>query len=117
MRILVCGDRFWWDEKKMQEVFDDIVYDYENVTIIEGEAKGADLMARKLALECGLDVEGYPANWNKHKKAAGAIRNRKMLDQRIDKVIAFHSDIENSKGTKDCITEAKRRGIPVTLIT
>ncbi len=117
MRILVCGDRVWADEKKMQEVFDDLEYDHKDITIIEGEARGADLMARKLGEKMGWDIEAYPANWIKYKKAAGPIRNTKMLKLNIDLVIAFHSDIENSKGTKHCITEAKRRGIPVTLIS
>lgn len=116
MRILVCGDREWSDEKKMQQVFDDLEYDRPDITIIEGEARGADLMARTLAIKRGWDVEGYPANWIKFKKAAGPIRNIKMLTKDIDLVIAFHSDIENSKGTLHCITEAKKRGIEVRLV-
>ena len=38
------------------------------------------------------------------------VRNKKMLDMNPDLVIAFHDDIENSKGTKDCIKEAEKRG-------
>jgi len=36
-----------------------------------------------------------------------------MLDEKPDLVIAFHPNLAESKGTKDCVNEAKRRGIPV----
>jgi hypothetical protein len=40
-----------------------------------------------------------------------------MLDTKPDLVIAFHEDIESSKGTKDCIKEARRRGIAVDVVS
>lgn len=45
------------------------------------------------------------------------IRNKQMLDEgKPDLVLAFHTDIENSKGTKNMIYQAKKRGIKVILI-
>jgi hypothetical protein len=38
-----------------------------------------------------------------------------MLDLKPDLVIAFHEDLNVSKGTMDCILEANRRGIKVEI--
>jgi len=40
-----------------------------------------------------------------------------MLDEgKPDLVLAFHTDIKNSKGTKNMIQQAEKRGIKVILI-
>ena len=60
----------------------------------------------------------FPADWKTFGKAAGPIRNRKMLDEGLpDVVIAFHEDIERSKGTKNMISQACEQGIDVILIS
>jgi hypothetical protein len=64
--------------------------------------RGADTLAGIIAEQIGLQVEVYPADWNRHGQAAGPIRNQQMLDQgRPDIVLAFHANISQSKGTKD----------------
>lgn len=69
-------------------------------------------MAADFARQYGYPLIEIPADWTTYGKAAGPIRNRQMLDLNPDIVIAFHNDITSSKGTKDTVTEAKRRGIP-----
>lgn len=73
-------------------------------------------MAREIAEELNIPFKPFPANWTKHGKAAGPIRNREMLDENPDLVLAFHTDIENSKGTADTLCEAEDRGIIYALI-
>ena len=107
-RILVCGSRNWTNRKLMEIVFEYIT----DAVIIEGECRGADLMARKLAEEKNFVVKKYPADWSKYGRSAGPIRNRKMINEgNPDIVLAFHEDWENSKGTKDMIKLAEENGI------
>lgn len=40
-----------------------------------------------------------------------------MLDEKPDLVVAFHDALHRSRGTKDCVEEAQRRGIPVRVFT
>jgi hypothetical protein len=76
---------------------------------IEGEAKGADSLARDVALELGFKVLSFPADWDKYHRAAGPIRNRQMLTEgKPDLVLAFHQDLTRSKGTKNMVTLARR---------
>lgn len=114
MKVLICGDRFWDD---YWTIYDEISKLNKDTIIIHGAAKGADIMGATIALKLGFTVNAFPAKWLQYGKAAGPIRNRQMLDQNPDLVIAFHNDIENSKGTKDCKKEAEKRGIEVRLIS
>jgi DNA-binding MurR/RpiR family transcriptional regulator len=59
----------------------------------------------------------YPADWEAYGKAAGPIRNQRMLDEgKPDLVIAF-SDLPTTSGTYDMIKRAKAAGIPVYLVS
>lgn len=114
MRLLICGGRDWTDRRTILFWIKSIKPDL----VIEGEAKGADTLARKAAESLSIAVKGYPAQWSLYGRSAGHIRNIQMLDSsQPDLVLAFHADIKDSKGTLHMITEACRRGIPVHLVT
>ncbi len=60
-----------------------------------------------------MPVEAYPAEWARYHHAAGPIRNKQMLTEgKPDLVIAFHNDIEKSKGSKNMVALAKKHDIP-----
>lgn len=119
MKVLVCGSRDWVDRKIIRERLLKLPPD---TIIIEGGCghgfgpTGVDLLARAVALEIGFEVVEFPAAWKKYGNAAGPIRNIKMLNTKPHLVIAFHDDIDNSKGTKHTVTEARKRGIEVEII-
>lgn len=109
-RVLVCGDRNWTNGRLIREHLQVLGAE----VVIEGEASGADSLARKAAEELGLEVVPFPANWKKFGRAAGPIRNQLMLDEgKPTYVLAFHNDIEHSKGTKDMVARARKAHIPV----
>lgn len=70
-------------------------------------------MAAEIAGKMGLEVRSEPADWNRYGRRAGMIRNRVMLDMNPGFVMAFHKDLDASRGTRDCVLEALRRGITV----
>jgi hypothetical protein len=113
MKVLICGDRNWTDRTA---IFNRMRKLPVGAIIITGGAKGADSLAYDEAQFLGFTTMRFMANWRMYGKAAGPIRNRKMLDQNPDLVIAFHSDLEHSKGTKDCVAQARKRGTPVEII-
>lgn len=86
--------------------------EYQNdCVLVHGAATGADTMAGKIAKELGWQVEEYPADWNKHGKAAGPIRNQQMVDLGADICLAF--PLGESRGTRHCMKAAERAGIKV----
>jgi hypothetical protein len=114
MKVLVCGSRNWFDRNV---IFRRLSQLSKDTVVLEGEASGADSLARDVAIALSLEVRRFPADWEKYGRAAGPIRNREMLDEKPDLVIAFHSDLWKSRGTADTVREAKKRGIPVEVIT
>lgn len=116
MKVLICGDRNWQDRELIHSWVDKLAYQGYN-TIIEGEARGADQISRELGEELWFTVLRFPADWDKYGRAAGPIRNRQMLDEKPDLVLAFHNNIQTSKGTADTVREAKRRGIRCIIVT
>lgn len=119
MRVLICGDRNWTDREMIREWVQDFNAKCGILrcfgTVIHGAAKGADMIAHEEVLKCEyLRPNAYPADWKKHGKAAGPIRNQQMLEEGHPvQVIAFHDDIENSKGTGHMVRIARAAGIPV----
>lgn len=115
MKILICGDRNWNNFNKIEQFLKTLP---KNTTIIEGDCRGADKISGYLARRLGLQVEVYPANWDKYGNYAGIKRNQQMIDEgHPTKVVAFHNNIQNSKGTKDMINRAKQNNIPTQVIT
>jgi len=116
MKVLVCGDRNWKDDIKMNQVLRTLQKD---IILIHGDCRGADKMSAQIGKRFGFKVIAYPANWKVYGKGAGPIRNQQMLDENpdIDLVLAFHNGIEHSKGTKDMVQRADKKGIKYKLIT
>lgn len=119
-RVLICGDREWWDERPIRELLLSLPRDS---LIITGGCRGADRIANEIAESMGFATKVEDAKWDEYanmgiRRAAGPIRNRKMLaDFKPDVVYAFHNDIEHSKGTKDMVEISRRKGVLVEIIT
>jgi len=110
-RFLFCGDRKWANKQVIRSVVATLP---EGSTVIEGEARGVDTLSRDAALERGLMVERYPAQWSRYGRRAGPIRNQIMLEHgKPEVMIYFHYNIAESKGTKDMITRCRKARIPV----
>lgn len=118
-KLLVTGDRNWASEGVVDHVLDLYVQAHgaKNILLIAGKARGLDTIAATLAKAKGIHVAEVEALWETYHRAAGPIRNGVMLAIDPDEVVAFHNDIENSKGTKHCYEAAIKRGINARLVT
>ena len=116
MRVLVCGSRHFNDYAKLCNEMDKLPLDENQpITIISGEARGADTLAKRYAEECGWNYEGYPADWNTYGKRAGPIRNRRMLvEGKPELVVAFLAP--DSRGTQNMIDQSKKAGVEVYVV-
>lgn len=121
MRVLICGSRNWSDPGPINALLAglDILAEGQNesLVVIHGDANGADTLAGNLAKRWGAKVIPEPADWDKHGKAAGPIRNQKMLDDHSpDVVYAFRCE-GKSNGTDDMCNRARKAGIPTYVIS
>ena len=135
-KVLICGSRTFGQDDRygrpdpvrvqmIRQVLQDLKAEYYGkgtLRIIEGAAKGADTIAGCVADELGLEVVEYPAQWDKHGRGAGPIRNTQMLvEGKPDLVIAFSdimpvgANIPITPGTQDMVVKAIRAGVGVQI--
>ena len=116
MKIIISGDR--------NATFDDhglIIKEFINsleddCIIIHGDCRGVDKIAGFYSKVRGLEVQTKAAEWKKHGKAAGPIRNQEMLNEKPDLVVLFHPDIEKSLGTRNMRDIARKANITTKYI-
>jgi hypothetical protein len=87
-------------------------------TVVHGDCRGIDKLSGEIAQELGLNVLEFPVTkeeWETFGKAAGPIRNKRMLKTQPKYVLAFHPDIQYSRGTRDMMSIAYLAGVTVYL--
>lgn len=108
LRLAVVGSRTFHDYKLMSE----ILQWYDIKEIVSGGAVGADSLARRYARENDIPLREFPAQWEKHGKKAGFVRNEMIVDA-CDEVVAFWDG--KSRGTKHTIDFAEKKNKPVSV--
>ncbi len=83
------------------------------IEVVCGGAKGADELGEWYARRLGYRIKFFEAEWNKHGKKAGMLRNLKMAKY-ADTLIAFWDG--KSRGTNNMITVAKQNGLNIKVI-
>jgi hypothetical protein len=88
---LVCGGRNFSDRAAVQETLDACVRKFGRPElVVAGGAQGADTEAMVWAVARKIRRKVYAADWAKHGKAAGMLRNAQMLrESGANLVIAF----------------------------
>jgi hypothetical protein len=110
VRVLVCGGRDFEDAEMVRDVLSVLPIS----ALIEGGARGADRLAREYAKSRAIPLQSYRAEWDRLGRAAGPLRNRKMLvEGRPDLVVAF----PGGRGTADMVQQARAAGVRTMVYT
>ena len=114
-KIVVAGCRNYNNYEEAEKFIDicisEIKKKYELI-FISGGCSGADMLGELYAKNHSYNIKHYYADWSKHGKAAGPIRNKQMA-QTADYVICFWDG--KSKGTKSMINYSKQFGKPLKI--
>lgn len=108
MKVIIAGSR-------QIEDYDIVVRavqasEFHVTEVVSGMARGVDRLGLKYAKHYNLSAKHVPADWQKHGKAAGFIRNVEMAEY-ADALIAVWDG--KSHGTAHMIAEARKRGLKV----
>ncbi len=107
MQVIVSGSRDWADIDAVFRALDEL----QPTLVIQGGARGADLIAKNWCEARGVRCKTYPAAWARHGRRAGMLRNVLMLQSHPTAlVVAFPLD---GPGTWGCIREARARRMAV----
>ena len=114
LRVLVTGSRTWADKFPVYGALDALA-ETATLTIVHGAASGgADYWADRWHSFCaGHHIERHPAEWARHGKRAGFIRNTAMAKLGADICLAFIRN--DSNGATHCAREAEANDIPVVV--
>lgn len=122
MNVLITGSRIWTNIALMEQVMKEHIKNPHEVVLIHGGAMGADMYAEHIAMRMEVSaIKVFKANWVKHGKAAGPIRNQSMLEELNKKngdfVLAFAKpSLKESRGTADMVKRAQDAGFKVVVI-
>ena len=100
IKLMVCGSRSITNKELVYQLIDACIernFPNEEITIIEGEAKGVDSIAKQWAIDHNKQIEAYPAKWDLYGKSAGYRRNVDMVKACDHCLIIWDG---KSKGTK-----------------
>lgn len=122
MRVLVTASRSWvfpnMVAKELHRAYVKAKHAGQRLTVVHGHApaggdRHADLWAITASARPNSLVdppERHPAEWGKHGRSAGMVRNAEMVESGIDLCLAFI--FQESKGASHCYNLAVRADIP-----
>lgn len=108
MKTVVCGGRDY--VLSVDGLFHlDLIRLHLPITeLVCGKARGIDTSARRWAEFNGIPIKDFPADWDRHGKAAGYIRNAEMAEY-ADAVVA----LPGGRGTDNMVQQAIEKGLRV----
>ena len=112
MKVIIAGSRDFDDYEVLRNYCDHVLQNQTDIEIVSGTARGADQLGERYAKERGYSVKQFPADWDKHGRSAGYIRNEEMAKYG-DALIAFWNGM--SKGTEHMINLAKQYKLKIRI--
>lgn len=106
MKVIIAGSRTATVKQVDAAVRGALRAGWTITEVVSGGARGADTYGERWTDK----VKRFPADWDKHGRAAGPIRNQAMAEY-ADALIAVWDG--ESKGTRDMISRARARGLKV----
>lgn len=128
MRVLITGSRTWRNRSLVRTVLTQLRREAheagEEFVVIHGQSPkgGADVIADEICvLELGMtpgrDLIREPADWSRYGRAAGPVRNARMLVEHQPTVVYAFRCEGKSNGTDDMVRRARRDQIPTFVLT
>jgi hypothetical protein len=112
MKVIIAGSRTIREYQWVQDAVQDSGFSITEV--VSGGAGGVDRLGERYAFDLDIPLKRFPADWGKHGKAAGPIRNGQMAEY-AEALIAIHDG--ESRGTADMIRQAEKAGLLVYVKT
>src|SRR6056297_2533768 len=113
MKVIIAGSRGFDGYNLLKEKRDFYLSRQTDVEIVSGTARGADQIGERYAKERGYKLTRFPADWDKHGKSAGVIRNKEMAEY-ADALIAFWDG--KSSGTRHMLQTAHSKRLKYKIV-
>ena len=114
-RILVTCSRSWSEWSTVRRVLGEIHDRYPDAILVHGDAPRGDRQVAGIWESMGGATEPHPADWKRHKRAAGPRRSAAMVESNPAMTIAFIRG--NSAGATHTADLSEGAGIPTVRYT
>jgi len=111
VKVVIAGSRDINDHGLVSDIITDSGFDISQVVC--GGAYGVDLIGKRWASDRDIAVKMFMADWEKHGKKAGPIRNAEMAHYADAAIIISNND---SKGSKSMINSITETGKPYYIV-
>lgn len=111
-RVLITGSRGWTDTAVIRAALAE-VWDRKTVLVSGACPRGADALCEACWNHWGGQVQRHPAQWHRHGRRAGFVRNAAMVNAGAEVCLAFI--LNESPGASHTAALAQRAGIPTTI--
>ena len=109
MKVIIAGSRTIYDMEELKKAIEESQFDITEVVC--GGCAGVDLLGERWAFDHGKPVKYFPANWEKHGKAAGPLRNQEMAQDGEALILLWDG---TSRGSAIALLmHARNKGLPV----
>jgi predicted Rossmann fold nucleotide-binding protein DprA/Smf involved in DNA uptake len=108
MKVVIAGSRSVKDYRQLLTAL--LHSNFEITEVVCGMAIGTDKLGEKWARVNNIPVKEMPADWNKHGKPAGPIRNRQMAEYADAAIVLWDA---KSPGTLNMISEMNKLNKPI----
>ena len=110
MRVIIAGSRtFGPRREEVMAAIDDLALGFVS-EVISGCAPGVATIGEAWATDHGIYIRRFPADWDKHGKSAGPIRNREMAANADALILVWDG---TSHGSANMKRQALERGLVV----
>ena len=113
MKLIIAGGRDFSDYDLLEREAEEMISGVQDVEIISGLARGADLLGCRFAQEYALPLRAFTAEWGKFGKSAGMVRD-KLMAKNATHLLAFWDG--HSRGTMHMIDYAHDMGLKVKVV-
>ena len=113
--MIIGGSRGFSDYLLLEKTILEFILT-ENISrleIVTGMCRGADRLGERFAKQYGVDLLYYPADWNKHGKSAGFIRNEEMAKNSTHCIVFWDG---SSRGSMHMINLAKKYNLILKVV-
>jgi len=103
-RVAIVGSRDYPQPGAVRGFVRSLAAEHQDLVIVSGGARGVDLIAEGEARKLGVPVKVWPADWERHGRRAGYLRNVKIVAD-SNRVVAFWDG--TSRGTAHTVGIAR----------
>jgi hypothetical protein len=107
MKTIVAGSRHCFESAILERAL--LRTSWEISEVVCGGARGADNLGRTWAINHGIPVKMFPADWEGLGKGAGFIRNQEMADYAQALILLWDG---RSRGSWDMLIKIARQNKP-----